>query len=107
MNIIQAEQKDIKTVKEITQTTIKYVYPKYYPKGAVDLFINYHSDERIISDISNGYVYLLEDDGKITGTVTVEENHIGRLFVLPAYQHKGYGRALLDFSEDLIFRSFM
>ncbi|MBQ2530601.1 MAG: GNAT family N-acetyltransferase, partial [Treponema sp.] len=33
------------------------------------------------------------------GTVSISENEIGRLFVLPDFQHKGYGRALLDFAE--------
>ena len=33
------------------------------------------------------------------GTVTVKENEICRLFVLPQFQGKGYGGRLLDFAE--------
>ena len=35
-------------------------------------------------------------------TVTINEIHINRLFVLEEYQHKGYGKELLDFAEKSI-----
>ena len=62
--------------------------------------------DKIVSDISNGNVYLLNVDGKTVGTVTVAENHICRLFVLPECQHQGFGKALMDFAEEKIFSSF-
>lgn len=40
------------------------------------------------------------------GTVTISGNNINRLFVLPEYQHKGYGKALLDFAEKKILESY-
>ena len=82
------------------------MYPKYYPQGAVDFFSAHHSDERITSDIAGGFVYLLEDDGTAVGTVTIETNHINRLFVLPTYQHRGYGRYLMDFAENKVFEQY-
>ena len=36
--IFMAKENDFETVKDITQTTIKLVYPKYYPEGAVQFF---------------------------------------------------------------------
>ena len=104
--IIKANTSDFNTVKDITQTTIKAVYPRYYPQGAVELFVNHHSDENISSDISSGLIYLLNIDGRNVGTVTVKENHINRLFVLPDCQHKGYGRELMDFAENLVFQTY-
>ena len=107
MNIRKAEQKDLAAVKEIVQTTIREVYPKYYPAGAVEFFSEHHSDEKIIRDIDAGIVYLLvTDDGVPAGTVTLTDNAIDRLFVLPVFQGKGYGRALLDLAEDTISRSY-
>lgn len=93
-------------VKNITQITIRAVYPKYYPQGAVDFFSAHHSDEKILADISAGFVYLLKSGNEYAGTVTVSENHINRLFVLPEYQGKGFGRALMDMAEELIFESY-
>ena len=58
-------------------------------------------------DIDAGIVYLLvTDDGVPAGTVTLTDNEIDRLFVLPVFQGKGYGRALLDLAEDTISRSY-
>ena len=104
--IIIAQPKDADIVFQITQVTINTVYPKYYPSGAVEFFSQHHSMDRIVSDIADGNVYLLTVDGKPVGTVTVSDNHINRLFVLPDCQHQGYGKALMDFAEEKIFSSF-
>ena len=51
-------------------------------------------------------MYLLCADGVAAGTVTISGNEILRLFVLPEYQHRGYGKALLDFAENKILKGF-
>lgn len=103
MNIRQATESDFETVKKITQETIHAVYPKYYPAGAVRSFSDHHADENIMHDINAGIVYVLvTDDGEPSGTVTLTDNEVDRLFVLPEYQGMGYGRALLDFAEERI-----
>ena len=106
MIIRNADENDFDAVKEITQKTIKEIYPKYYPEGAVRYFLDHHSDEKIGEDIKKGCVYLLESEGVAAGTVTVAGNGINRLFVLPLYQHKGYGRALMDYAEQKIASSY-
>lgn len=106
MEIAKTQTDDLETVREITWTTIKTIYPRYYPAGAVKFFLTHHSDEHIMADISGGKVFLLYVDDKPAGTVTVSDNNINRLFVLPAFQHKGYGKALLDFAERKILESF-
>ena len=102
MNIRIANENDFESVKRITQTTIKAVYPKYYPAGAVQFFCDHHSDEKILEDIKANRVYLLENEENEVGTVTICGNEINRLFVLTKYQHMGYGRALMDFAEKMI-----
>ena len=97
-----AKETDFDSVKNITQTTIWSVYPKYYPSGAVQFFSDHHSDDRIKADIDTGDVYLLEADGIGIGTVTVADDEINRLFVLPEFQHRGYGKELMDFAEEII-----
>ena len=106
MEIVLASLEDFEVVRNITQTTIRTVYPMYYPAGAVDFFSKHHSDEHILSDIAAGNVYLLKDAGIYTGTVTIAGDSINRLFVLPEYQHKGYGKAMLDFAEKEILKTF-
>ena len=102
MNIRIANEFDFEYVKRITQTTIKAVYPKYYPAGAVLFFCDHHSDEKILEDIKANRVYLIENEENEVGTVTICGNEINRLFVLTKYQHMGYGRALMDFAEKMI-----
>ncbi len=106
MTIHQASAADFQSVKEITQTTIRTVYPHYYPAGAVEFFCCHHSDDRIRADLDAGKVYLLFNDEEAVGTVTIDGNTINRLFVLPEHQRKGYGRALLDFAERKILMEY-
>ena len=106
MNILLADQNNLEDVRNITQTTIRTIYPMYYPGGAVDFFSKHHSDEHIRDDISAGKVYILNDGDATVGTVTISEDSITRLFVLPECQHKGYGKSLLDLAEQKILESF-
>ena len=107
MEIIKAGAEHLPAVKHITRETISAVYPRYYPAGAVEFFLRYHSDEKIADDIENGRTYLcIDDKGNAAGTVSVKENDIGRLFVLPEFQGSGFGRCLLDFAEKLVSRSY-
>ena len=103
MSIRKAGMSDIETVKEISYQAISQIYPRYYPMGAVEFFLSHHSEENIINDIKRECVYLCDDGGQNTvGTVTVKENEICRLFVLPVFQGNGYGRELLTFAESKI-----
>ncbi|MDE6595880.1 MAG: GNAT family N-acetyltransferase [Oscillospiraceae bacterium] len=90
-------------ITERVRETIKAVYPKYYPAGAVDFFLAHHKPEKIASDIEAGKVYVIEQDGIIVGTVTIDGNGIERLFVEPSKQGNGYGGQLIDFAENMIF----
>lgn len=42
----------------------------------------------------------------MVGTVTVKENAVNRLFVLPEYQFRGYGSQLMDFAETKIAEKY-
>lgn len=106
MEIICAEPADLQTVKAITYRTINDIYPHYYPKGAVEFFLRHHCNDNIMADIGSGIVYLLYSGCIPVGTVTIKGNEIARLFVLPEYQGKGFGRALLDFAEEKVFAEY-
>ena len=104
--ILKAEYKHLNIVKEITQQTINEIYPHYYPIGAVEFFKAHHKDSNILADIKKGMVYLLKDGDDFVGTVTIKENEICRLFVLPKFQHKGYGKELIDYAESEILKNY-
>ncbi len=106
MNIKKAVLSDVEIVRTITVQTINSVYPQYYPKGAVDFFLSHHNENNIKSDIEKGIVYVLYDNENAVGTVTIRDNEICRLFVLPKYQGKGFGGRLLDFSEKKVAENY-
>lgn len=104
--MIRATENELKTVHKITQTTISEIYSHYYAEGVVDFFLKHHSTENILSDIQNGHVWLLQTDDRTVGTVTIKENAVNRLFVLPKYQSRGLGSRLMDFAEKEIAEKF-
>lgn len=107
MSIRTARPADSDLVRGITHETIKAVYPHYYPAGAVEFFLAHHSEENIANDISAGIVFLCSDaENNTVGTVTVRQNEICRLFVLPQYQGHGYGKELLEFAEAEIAKHY-
>ena len=101
-----AEETDLKTVLQITRDTISKIYPKYYAKGVVGFFLQHHKQDNVLEDIENGRVWLLEDSGHFAGTVTIKENAVNRLFVLPEFQSRGFGSQLMDFAEGKIAENY-
>lgn len=101
-----AEMTDLESILQITKNTISEIYSHYYAKGVVDFFLQHHSRENVVADIEKGIVWLLEVDDRPVGTVTIKENAVNRLFVLPQYQSHGYGSQLMDFAETKIAEKF-
>lgn len=106
MTILAATPAHLDTVEAITRQTIAAIYPRYYPAGAVAFFQAHHSRKRIAADLAAGRVYLAMDGDTPVGTVTLHENEIGRLFVLPEHQGRGAGRMLMQFAEETLFARY-
>lgn len=107
MSIRIAEQTDCQPVRDITVKTLSEIYVHYYPKGAVEFFLEHHNKENITEDIRQGHVFLCVDNKEnAVGTVTIKNNEMCRLFVLPQYQGRGYGSEMLDYAEGLIFQKY-
>ena len=106
MEYIKATEKNIDDVLNIVQTTVRSVYPKYYPKEVVDFFCELHNRENIAKDIRNKNVGILVVDNQIVGTGSHENNHITRVYVLPKFQGKGYGTFIMRCLEDKISANY-
>lgn len=52
-------------IYNVLHTTIKTIYPKYYPKEVADFFCRHHSREHILDGIASGNMGVLPDDGII------------------------------------------
>lgn len=102
MEYKKATLQESESIYEMVQTTIKTVYPKYYPKEVVDFFCEHHSLENILRDIENGVVGVLIDNDRMVGTGCYQDNHITRVYVLPEFQGRGYGTFIMEQLEDII-----
>ncbi len=107
MSIRKASLSDLNIVYKITEVTISEIYPHYYSKGAVEFFLTHHNEKNIANDIEQNKVFLcLDMEQNIVGTVTIKDNEICRLFVLPQCQKNGYGTEMLDYAEKIILGEY-
>lgn len=106
MQYIEATTNDCEKIHALVQETIKTIYPRYYPKEVVDFFVGLHNPENIKQDIEKKSVGMLYDGEVFVGTGTCKENHITRVFVLPAYQRKGYGSYMMQQLENRIAEKY-
>ncbi len=99
MKYIPAAMDMADAIHNVLHTSIKTVYPKYYPKEVVDFFCNHHSREHILEGIASGNMGVLTDGVEIVGTGCFDGNHITGVYVLPRYQKKGCGTQIMNFLE--------
>ena len=92
-------------IYHVLHTTIKTIYPKYYPKEVVDFFCRHHSKEHILDGIASGNMGVLVYDDVIVGTGCFDENHITGVYVLPSYQNQGCGSYIIKCLETEIAKT--
>lgn len=106
MKYITAITDNVDTIHDILHTTIRTVYPKYYPQEVVDFFCQHHSKEHILEGIVSGNMGVLVDKDTIIGTGCYDGNHITGVYVLPNYQKQGYGSKIMDRLEAKISKKY-
>ncbi len=106
MEYITAQSKMANAIHHILHTTIRTVYPKYYPKEVVDFFCSHHSREHVLEGIASGNMGVLLDRDTIVGTGCYDGNHITGVYVLPDHQKQGCGSYIMDHLEAEIAKSY-
>jgi GNAT superfamily N-acetyltransferase len=94
-------EKDLERLKFIVHTTVRKAYTGIYPQEAVEYFLNLHSKENMEKDIPNGYTFMLELEGKIVASGSIVGSEIKRVFVLPEYQGRGFGKRIMTKIEEV------
>ncbi len=90
-------------IHQVFQTTIRDIYPKYYPQAVVDFFCDLHCLEHVREGIASGHMGVaLDDEGNVLGTGCYDGNHITGVYVLPDFQGKGCGTLIIDKLEEAI-----
>lgn len=93
-------------IRDVLHTTIKTVYPKFYPKEVTEFFCRHQSREHVLEGIASGNMGVLVDNGVIIGTGCFDGNHITGIYVLPRYQKQGCGSQIMNFLEDKIRQTY-
>lgn len=104
MEYVTAGPENIDGIHHVMQSTIRAVYPKYYPTEVVDFFCQLHSREHVQEGVESGNRDVLLDEGKIVGVGCADGNHITSVYVLPECQGQGFGSYILDCLEARIAR---
>jgi GNAT superfamily N-acetyltransferase len=91
---------DLDTVRKVIVDTIEACYPVAYWREAVDFFKDHHRVEKLAKSAKKDHIVVLEIDGGIVGTGTLEGDEITRVFVLPEYQGLGLGKAIMETLEE-------
>lgn len=106
MKYITATTEMADGIRDVLHTTIKTVYPRFYPKEVVDFFCNHHSREHVLEGIASGNMGVLMDEDVIIGTGCYYGNHITGVYVLPKYQNKGCGTMIINHLETEIAKNY-
>ena len=93
-------------VFDVLHTTIKTIYPYYYPAEVADFFCRHHSKEHILEGIASGHMGVLMENDVIVGTGCYDGNHITGVYVLPCCQNRGYGSYIMNFLETEIAKEY-
>jgi GNAT superfamily N-acetyltransferase len=105
MEIIEYEEGYFEEIYSVVHNTIEEIYPKYYPRNAVDFFHKHHSQKNMLEKLPNEFTKIIIENGTAIETGSVKRNEIGRFFILPEYQNKGYGKILLKELENKIIKN--
>ena len=90
MEYITAAPHMADAVYDVLHTTIKTIYPYYYPAEVADFFCRHHSREHILEGIASGNMGVLMENDMVVGTGCYDGNHITGVYVLPCCQNRGY-----------------
>ena len=103
MEYIVATEAQAEAIHNVLQTTIRAVYPKYYPLEVVEFFCSLHSLDHVHEGIASGNMgAFVDDDDAVVGTGCFDGNHITGVYVLPDLQGRGCGSTIIDHLEEAI-----
>jgi GNAT superfamily N-acetyltransferase len=87
---------DLESVKELINKTIDVCYNGYYCNEVMNYFDMYNWDGNILKAARDGYIVVVETQGKIVGTGSIIGEVVLRVFVDPGYQRQGLGKMIMS-----------
>ena len=87
---------DVTQVRQLIHRTLDVSYAAVYPPEAVRFFKDFHSEAKILERHRAGDILVIEQDGQVVATGAIVDSDIFGVFVDPAAQQQGHGRALMQ-----------
>ena len=104
------EQADAVAVSELIRKTIRISNTKDYPIELIEVLIDTETPQHIIERASWTHFYVVQEQENIVGCGAIgpywgkeDESSLFTIFVMPEYQGKGIGRAIIDTLENDIY----
>ncbi len=98
IRIFKAE--DASQVSEVIRTTMMQTNINDYPLSILKPLHDYFTPTKVKILASERYCLVVEENEKIIGTGSLEEDELKTIFVLPTYQGLGIGMQLIHKLED-------
>lgn len=105
-SVQKAKVDEVPEIKQVLKETWIDTYGSYYSQDTIDeITSSWHDPKLLKEQIENPEVYFAvakDEQGKVVGTTTAREIEtegrimLDRLYVLPTFQGKGIGKALLE-----------
>ena len=103
------QKEDAEEVAALIRKTLQISNTKDYSSESIDVLVKQHTSEHVIERAGWTHFYVVCDGNIIIGCGAIgsywgkeDESSLFTIFVLPEYQHMGYGRQLLRFAEERI-----
>jgi GNAT superfamily N-acetyltransferase len=100
MIIQRAKLKDARKISILRRKTIKEINKKDYPKIFLNFLIKNNSAKEIANKMKNREMFCACGGGALLGTIDLQGNKIGGLYVKNSEIGKGIGGKLMDFIEN-------
>ena len=96
---------DVPAISALCQNTIRHSNAADYSADEINSVCADHSVAGITERMGRRHIVILQHQGIIAGTVSLEKDKLHSLFVSPAHQGFGYGAMLVGYIEDYAKRS--
>ena len=100
MIIRKAQKKDARKISLLRRKTLREVNKNDYPKVFLQFLINKNSPSELVRKMKKREMFCAWEGGHLLGTIDLEGDKIGGLFVRTSEIGKGVGTLLMDFIEN-------
>lgn len=100
MKIRKAKPEDARKISILRRKTLRKINSNKYPLKIIDILIRKNSGKEVKEKMRKSDLFCAIENEKIIGTIDLEDNKIGGLYIHPDFIGKGIGNGLLEYIEN-------